>query len=73
MNPLKRFHTDKEMMLAWSEFILETLNEEAIARVYKRKDTTAIPEVRDIIAKSFKKLDELFTEKKKPRGDTSAV
>ena len=52
---------------------LAELDAEALRRVYKGEETTALKEARDIISQSFKKLNELFTPKKKrkthrPRG-----
>lgn len=66
---LKAFFEDKEAQKAWAEFILNTLNEEALKRVYRGEDTAAVKEAHDIISASFKKLSELFTPKKprKPR------
>ena len=72
MNPLKDFYENKAAMTAWADFIVATLNEEALARVYKSKDTSAIKEAHDIIAKSFKKLDEMFKDKPKPRDSSRA-
>jgi archaellum component FlaC len=71
VNPhLKAFFEDKAAQLAWSEFILNELSEEALRRVYKGQDTAAIKEAHDIISKSFKTLGELFTPKK-PRKQAS--
>jgi hypothetical protein len=69
---LKEFFENKAMMKAWADFIIETLNEEALERVYKGKETAAIKEAHTIISKSFKELAELFTEKPKPRTSTRA-
>jgi hypothetical protein len=69
---LKAFFEDKAAQLAWSEFILNELNEEALRRVYKGQDTTAIKEAHDIVSKSFKKLNELFTPQKKREPRTRA-
>jgi archaellum component FlaC len=62
---LKAFFEDKAAQKAWAEFILEELNEEALRRVYKGKDTAAVKEAHDIISASFKKLAALYTPKKK--------
>lgn len=65
MNPhLKAFFNDKEAQKAWAEFILDELNEEVLRRVYSGEDTAALKEAKDVIAASFKKLNELFTPKK---------
>ena len=66
MNPhLKAFFEDKAAQKAWAEFIVNELNDEALRRVYKGEDTKALKEAHDIISKSFKSLNELFTPKKK--------
>ncbi len=73
VNPyLKAFFEDKAAQQAWAEFILAELNEEALERVYLGKDTTAVKEAKEVIEASFRKLNALFTPKKKrepkPRG-----
>lgn len=74
MNPhLKAFFDDKAAQLAWAEFILEEMNTEALRRVYNGEDTKALKEARDIIDKSFKSLNELFTPKKKEKPSDRAV
>jgi hypothetical protein len=67
MKHLKAFFHDKEAQKEWAEFIMETLNEEALLRVYGGKDTGDLKEARNIISKSFRRLNELFTPKAKPR------
>jgi hypothetical protein len=73
MNPLKRFFDDKDMMRAWADFIVATLNEEALRRVYKGEGTAAIKEASDILDKAFTKLARQFTVKPKPRKGSRAV
>lgn len=74
MNPhLKAFFHDKGAQAAWAEFIVEQLNAEALKRVYAGKDTRALAEAKDIIAASFKELNELFTPKKKREPKERAV
>jgi hypothetical protein len=70
MNPLlKAFFQDKPTQEAWANFIIETLNEDALQRIYNGEDTSAVKEAREIIEKSFKRLAELCTPKRerKPR------
>ena len=64
IDKLKEFYTDKAMQDAWAEFITKELDTEALIRVYKQGDTKALKEARDIITKSFAKLNELYTPKK---------
>lgn len=73
MSALKAFFEDKQAQNEWAEFIMATLNEEALQRVYAGKDTAAIKEARVIILKSFKKLNELFSPKRKRTVPTRAV
>ena len=70
---LKRLHDDKALQQAWSDFIMAELNDEALARVYKGKDTSALAEARKIIAKSFAKLNAMFTPAPKSRDKSRAV
>jgi len=60
---LKELYNDKAMQDAWSEFIMEVLNVEALKRVYNGGDTTAVKETREIIKKSFIQLKENFEPK----------
>jgi hypothetical protein len=73
MKALKAFFEDKAAQKEWAEFIMDTLNEEALLRVYSGKNTDALKEARDIISKSFKKLNELFTPKPNQRPKPGAV
>jgi hypothetical protein len=70
MSTLPAFFKDKEAQKDWAEFIMEELDHEILARTYAGKDVTGFKEAKDIIAQSFKKLNELFTEKK-PRKSTT--
>ncbi|TQF41171.1 hypothetical protein UNPF46_08605 [Bradyrhizobium sp. UNPF46] len=73
MNHLKAFFQDKEAQKEWADFIMAQLNEEALLRVYAGKDTGDLKEARNVISKSFKKLNELFTPKTNPRRRQRAV
>lgn len=73
MTALKQFFENKSAQKEWADFIIETLNQEALERVYKGQDTTAIKEAHHIIAKSFKKLNELFTPKPRRSAKRRAV
>jgi len=64
---LKEFHADKHTQAELKAFINQSLDEEALKRVYAGKDTAAVKEARKLIESAFKKLDELFTPKPKPR------
>jgi hypothetical protein len=70
MSTLPAFFKDKEAQKDWADFIMEELNAETIKRVYAGKDVSGLKEAKDIISASFKKLNELFTEKK-PRKATT--
>lgn len=70
---LKEFHADKHTQADLKAFMFQVLDEEALERVYKGQDTASLKEARKLIEKSFKKLDELFTPKPKPRKRDRAV
>jgi hypothetical protein len=72
MNKLHEFFQDKDAQKAWADFIMQELNAESIRRVYAGKDVTGLKEAKDIIAQSFKKLNELFTPKKERKASTRA-
>lgn len=65
MSALKAFFEDKQAQKEWAEFIMAKLNSEVLARTYAGKPVTGYKEAHDIIAASFKELNELFTPKKK--------
>lgn len=73
MNPLKQFYDNQPLKEAWAQFIIETLNDEALRRVYAGRDTSALKEASDIITKSFAQLNEQFAPKKKRTPKTRAV
>jgi hypothetical protein len=73
MSTLPAFFADKQAQKDWADFIMEELNAEALKRVYAGKDTVALKEARDIIGKAFKKLNELYTEKKPRKASNSGV
>jgi hypothetical protein len=73
-NPiLKELYDNVPLKEAWAAFIIDQLNQEAIRRVYAREDAAAIPEAREIIEKSFKRLNELFQPKTPKRATNRAV
>ena len=69
MSTLPAFFKDKQAQKDLADFIMEELNAETIKRVYAGKEVQGLKEAKDIIAQSFKKLNELFTPKK-PRKAT---
>lgn len=72
MKKLNEFFRDKDAQKEWADFIMGILNDETIKRVYAGKDVNGLKEAKDIIALSFKKLNELFTEKKPRKTATRA-
>lgn len=70
---LKAFFEDKAAQLAWADFIMDELNADILKRVYAGKEVTGLKEAKDIIGASFKRLNELFTKKPKPRAGKSGV
>lgn len=73
VNPhLKAFFEDKNAQLAWAEFILDNLNSEVLERTYSGKSVVGYKEAKDIIAASFRELEELFTPKKPRHGGSRA-
>lgn len=73
MSRLKEFYEDKQLQEEWAAFIMNVLNTEALKRVYQGKDTAALKEARDIIGKSFRELNALFTPKRPRRRSSRAV
>ena len=73
MMHLKAFFHDKQARDEWNAFVSTVMDEEALKLVYAGKETAAIKEARAIINRSFKKLDELFTPKKKREPKNRSV
>lgn len=73
MSALKEFFEDKQAQKEWAEFVMAKLNEEILARTYAGKDVTGYKEAHDIIAASFKELNELFTPKVKREPKARSV
>jgi hypothetical protein len=72
MSKLKQFYDDKALQLEWANFITQTLDEEVLLRTYAGKDTTGYKQARDIIAKSFGKLNDMFKPKPKQQAGSRA-
>jgi hypothetical protein len=70
MSTLSDFHKNKQLQKDWADFIMAELNGEILRRAYAGKDVIGYKEAKDIIAQSFKKLNELFTEKKPRKAVT---
>ena len=67
MNELKAFFQNPQARLEWANFISETMNSEVLKRVYAGKDIAGYQQAREIVAQSFRELDEIFNPKPKPR------
>jgi len=69
---LKEFYNDKGMQIAVLDFVYQTINEEALRRVYNGGDTSKISEAKELIELSFKNLKDKFTPEVKrkvaPKG-----
>ena len=72
MSTLPAFFKDKQAQKDWADFVMEEWKAETLRRVNAGKDVTGLKEAKDIIAQSFKKLNELFTEKKPRKASTRA-
>jgi hypothetical protein len=57
---LKSFHDDDAMMKAVESFFAEYLSDEAVKRVFRKEDTHALAEARDVLLKGFTKLRERY-------------
>lgn len=62
---LRRFYLDKALQEEWARFIMKTLDDEALSRVYRGLGAEGVNQARRILIKSFEKLAELFEPKKK--------
>ena len=65
MNPLKQLQENPVMREAVKAYMLETLKELAVERVFAQKDIKGIYEAQEVVEKTFTRLQEEFGEKKK--------
>ena len=63
MNPLHQFYTDEHMREAVKNFLVTELEETTVERVFDKKDIIGIYEAKELIEKSFDKLDNLYGKK----------
>ena len=59
------------MMETVRQFIIKYAREEAIARVFSRKDVYAIPEALGLLEGAFKEIDILYGTPKQPAPKSS--
>lgn len=64
---LKAFYSDKKMMESVYTYFLNYLERMALVRVYEKRDTTGIPDAKEIIDGSLTELHERFGIKKKQK------
>ena len=60
MEILRKLYELPEMCEAFKQFQIQVLEEIAIERVFSKEDTTAIADAKEVIIKSFDKLDEIY-------------
>ena len=71
MNPLKQLQENTVMREAVKAYMLDTLKELAVERVFAQKDVKGIYEAQEVVEKAFNKLEEEFGEKKKTVVESS--
>ena len=64
MNPLKQLQENTVMREAVKAYMLETLRELAVERVFTKESTEGIYEAQEVVEKTFDKLQEEFGVKK---------
>ncbi len=60
---LKEFYTNESMRNDVKNYLIDFLKIQAIDKTFKREDTSAIAEAKEIIDKAFEELEVLFSPK----------
>lgn len=60
---LKEFYTNESMRNDVKNYLIDFLKIQAIDKTFKKEDTTAIAEAKEIIDRAFEELDILFYPK----------
>lgn len=68
---LQQFYLDEPMREDVKAFMIALLEEETVRRVFSGKSTVGILEAKELVDKSFSKLEELYKPKKKEVPDTN--
>jgi len=71
MNPLKQLQENTVMREAVKAFMLDTLKELAVERVFAQKSIDGIYEAQEVVENTFNRLQELYGEKKKNIPESS--
>jgi hypothetical protein len=70
---LKEFYKDKAMMDAVAAHFVTVLHAIAIERVFKKQDTTALPDARDILKRGFAELKDRYEPRKERPTENRSV
>lgn len=68
---LQSFYLDEPMREDVKAFMTVLLEEETVRRVFSGKSTVGILEAKELVDKSFSKLEELYTPKKAEVPETN--
>lgn len=67
MNSLREFYRDKDTRDNVKNYLIEFLEKEAIKKVFKREDVSAIAEAKEMIDKAWDNMSVLFDKKSKKK------
>lgn len=62
---LLEFYNDKPMMIALADFLAAQLKEVALERVFRKQDTTALPDAQEVIERAFAALKNRYDKEPK--------
>ena len=68
---LQSFYLDEPMREDVKAFMISLLEEETVRRVFSGKDVVGILEAKELVDKSFSKLEELYKPKKQEIPETN--
>lgn len=71
MDRLQQFYLDEATRDDVKNFMMNVLEEVAVERVFGGKDVVGILEAKELIEKSFSKLEEIYKVKKEVKQDSA--
>lgn len=69
-NLLAVFYRDEHTRNALKEFMILNLEETTIQKVFDKESVEGIAEAKELVEKTFNRLEELYGDKKKPKVET---
>jgi hypothetical protein len=73
VDKLAEFYSDKAMMEALASFMAIQLKEIAVERVFRKEETSSLPDAQEVITRSFAALKNLYGKEPKRTVENRGV